>query len=98
MQSDGGQSAQKLQYIRELVLKLLMCSEIEVKHHMETALMALLRCSNEERQRIENRRKSEGVDPIVDPLVQGIESITCIFTGSSNSGSSSSSLLSPTRS
>ncbi len=57
-----GMVESKVQYVRQMVFQYLVCSEPEVKSHIEAALIALFRFTEEERGVIESRRKEESQD------------------------------------
>jgi hypothetical protein len=59
-----GMAESKVQYVRQMVFQLLVCTETEVKAHIESALMALFRFSEEERAVIESRRKEDTQDAL----------------------------------
>lgn len=54
----------KLQYIKQMVYQYLSCRDTVVKAHIETALITLLRYSDEEKAAIELRSKEDNVDTI----------------------------------
>ena len=54
----------KLQYIRQMVIQYMSCREAEVKLHIESALMTMLRFTEVERMAIELRRKEEAQDSL----------------------------------
>lgn len=65
--SDGyvvgkGMVESKVQYVRQMIFQYLVCTETEVKAHIESALMALFRFTEEERQVIEHRKNEEAQD------------------------------------
>jgi hypothetical protein len=65
--SDGyvvgkGMVESKVQYVRQMIFQYLVCTEPEVKSHIESALMALFRFTEEERQVIDSRRKEDSQD------------------------------------
>jgi hypothetical protein len=51
--------ASKMNYVKQMFLKYLLCSEHEVKEHIESALIAIFRFNSSERRCIEERRKNE---------------------------------------
>ena len=59
-----GMAESKVQYVRQMVFQLLVCTEPEVKAHIEAALIALLRFTDEERQVIESRKRDEAQTPL----------------------------------
>jgi hypothetical protein len=60
----GGMTASKIKYVRHMIFQYLCCKEPEVKTHMETALMAIFRMSNEEREAIEAKRREDTQDTL----------------------------------
>ena len=60
----GGVTDPKLKYIRGMVFRYLSCKDPEVKMHIETALMAMFRLSEEEKKVIEISRQEDTQDTI----------------------------------
>ena len=60
----NGLEAAKIQYIRQMVFQYLTCTDIEVKLHMETALMAIFRYNDTERNAIDEKRKENAQDTL----------------------------------
>ncbi len=54
-----GMAESKVQYLKHMVFQYLVCREPEVKQHIERALIALFRFSEEEKAVIEAKRKEE---------------------------------------
>jgi len=54
----------KIQYVRHMIFQYLSCRDPEVKVHIETALMAIFRMTNAEREVIETIRKEETQDAL----------------------------------
>lgn len=54
----------KIQYVRHMIFQYLSCRDPEVKVHIETALMAIFRMTNAEREVIETIRKEEAQDAL----------------------------------
>ena len=54
----------KIQYIRQMVFQYLSCKDNEVKSHIESALMTLLRFNDLEKSAIENRKQDESQDAL----------------------------------
>jgi hypothetical protein len=54
----------KIQYIRQMVYQYLTCRELEVKQHIEAALIAIFRLNEQERSAIEVKRKEEAQDTL----------------------------------
>lgn len=55
----GGMAESKVQYVKQMVYQFLICREPEVKSHIESALIALFRFSEEEKMAIESRNKED---------------------------------------
>ena len=62
--SGSKMSESKMQYIKQMVLQYLSCRDGVVRPHIEAALVAMLRFSEEERAAIELRRRDEAQDAI----------------------------------
>jgi hypothetical protein len=54
----------KMQYIKQMVYQYLSCRDTVVKTHIETALITLLRYSDEEKAAIELRSKNDSIDTV----------------------------------
>jgi hypothetical protein len=52
----------KQKYIKQMVLQLLTCKDVEVRINIEAALMAMFRFTDIEKAQIEERQKEENVD------------------------------------
>lgn len=57
--SGGNLQNSKMQYIKQMVFQYLVCKDPEVKLHVESALMAMFRFSEAEKNAIEDTRKAE---------------------------------------
>ena len=53
-----------MQYIKQMVFQYLNCKDAEVKLHMESALIAMFRFSEQEKSSIEETRKAEDIDTL----------------------------------
>jgi hypothetical protein len=62
--SSGGNvlTENKIAYLRQMVIRYLSCKDPVVRPHIESALVAMLRVSPEERTSIEERQKDETGD------------------------------------
>lgn len=74
----GGLMESKVQYVRQMVFQYLSCREVEVKLHIEAALMAIFRFNEEERTLIEDRKKEDSQDTLTS-----LASYLGSFSGSS---------------
>lgn len=54
-----GMAESKVQYLRQMIFQYLVCKEPEVKLHIETALMAIFRFTEEEKGAVEDKRREE---------------------------------------
>ena len=61
----SGLGESKIQYVRQMVYQYLTCKDIEVKPHIESALIALLRYNETERLVIEERKKMDTQDTLL---------------------------------
>jgi hypothetical protein len=52
----------KIAYLRQMVIRYLSCKDPVVRPHIESALVAMLRVSPEEKHVIEDRQKDESGD------------------------------------
>lgn len=59
-----GMVESKVQYVRHMVFQYLVCREPEVRTHIELALMALFRFSEEERAAIEAKTQEDSQDTL----------------------------------
>ena len=60
----GGMAESKVQYVRQMIFQYLVCIEPEVKAHIEDALMAIFRFTEEEREVVESRKKDDTQDTL----------------------------------
>lgn len=60
-----GLSESKMQYIRHMVFQYLSCKDPVVRPHIESAVMAIFRFNEAERELIEERHKEETSDTIL---------------------------------
>jgi hypothetical protein len=68
-----GMAESKVQYVRQMVYQYLVCREVEVKAHIESALMALFRFSEDEKNAVLAKNEEERQDTLT--------TITSFFTG-----------------
>lgn len=61
---NSGLMESKVKYIRQMVFQYLSCKEPEVKLHIESALMAIFRFNDQEREAIEERKAEESQDTL----------------------------------
>eukprot|EP00981_Chlorochromonas_danica_P001136 scaffold249_cov109-Ochromonas_danica.AAC.4 len=82
----SGMVESKVQYVRQMIFQYFLCNEDEVKRHIESALMAIFRFSEEEKTLILQRRREE-------EDVLGLDAISSIttFLGSFTTSASTSS-------
>jgi hypothetical protein len=76
--SGTGMVESKVQYVRQMMFQYLLCNEDEVKQHIEAALMAIFRFTEEEKLLIENRRKEDslGIDTTLSSFTSFLGSFT----------------------
>lgn len=55
----GGMAESKMQYVKQMVYQFLICREPEVKSHIESALIAFFRFSEEEKLAIKSMNKED---------------------------------------
>lgn len=60
----GGMAESKVQYVRQMIFQYLVCVEPEVKAHIEAALMAIFRFTDEEREVVDSRKKDDTQDTL----------------------------------
>jgi hypothetical protein len=60
----SGLEAAKIQYIRQMVFQYLTCKDSEVKMHMESALVAIFRYNDAERNAIDEKRREDTQDAL----------------------------------
>jgi hypothetical protein len=61
---NSGLMESKVKYIRQMVFQYLSCKDPEVKLHIESALMAIFRFNDQEREAIEERKAEESQDTL----------------------------------
>lgn len=59
--SGGGMAESKVRYLRQMMYQYFLCVEDDVKQHIESALMAILRFTDEEKNAIESKRTDDGI-------------------------------------
>ena len=60
----GNLQNSKMQYIKQMVFQYLVCKDAVVKLHVESALIAMFRFSDHEKNAIEETRRAEDVDTL----------------------------------
>lgn len=60
----GGLGESKMQYIRSMVHQYLSCKDPVVRPHIESALIAIFRFNDQEREAIESRQREDELDTI----------------------------------
>lgn len=61
----GGMMESKVKYLRQMIFQYLSCRDVEVKLHIEGALMAIFRFNDQERYLIDERKREESQDTLV---------------------------------
>lgn len=59
-----GMAESKVQYVRHMIFQFLVCREPEVRAHIEAALMALFRFSEEERAAVASKAVEDSQDTL----------------------------------
>ena len=73
----------RFQYIRNLILQYLSCRDVEVKTHIENAIVTIFRYDESDREKIEFRRKEESGENYTT-----LGSISSLFTSFQSVGTS----------
>lgn len=70
----------KIEYMRQTVLQYLICKDMEVKEHIEHALMTLFRFNEAEKAAIDARKKDDETDALTAITSDTLSSISSYFT------------------